>query len=87
MKRAETYEGWRNTFEKAGVRDIKIIKRTFQNEGVFHMIRDEGLMNILKIFSKYLGNSEVRNRMRLINKTIMKFTDYFGYGIYSFKKV
>jgi len=50
------------------------------------MIGDEGLVNTIRIFSKYLGNSEVRNRMKLINTTIRKFADYFGYGIYSFKK-
>ena len=86
MKRAETYEGWRITFEHAGVQDIRIIKRTFDSEGMLHMIGDEGLMNTIRILSRYLGNREVRKRMQLINATIKKFANYFGYGIYSFKK-
>ncbi len=50
MKRAETFEGWKNTFEKAGIQNVRIIQHTFKNEGVFHMMRDEGLMNTLRIF-------------------------------------
>ena len=86
MKRAETYDGWKKTFEKAGVQNVRIIERTFKNEGVFRMVRDEGIMNTLRIFSRYAGNRDVRKRMRLINATITKFTEYFGYGIYSFEK-
>lgn len=86
MRRAETYEGWKTTFETAGIRNVGIIKRTFKNGSLFDMLRDEGLVNSLRIFSRYVGNSDVRKRMQLINRTITGFADYFGYGIYSFQK-
>jgi len=42
--------------------------------------------NTARVFSKYLTNSEVRNRMRRINATFVDYPQYFGYGIYSFTK-
>ena len=86
MRKAETYEGWKEVFRKAGVPEVEIIKDTFRNSGVLHMLKDEGLANTMKILTRYIGNSEVRKRMRLINSAFAKYPQYFGYGIYSFAK-
>jgi hypothetical protein len=50
------------------------------------MLKDEGLANTMKILSRYIGNSDVRKRMKLINAAFTKYPQYFGYGIYSFTK-
>jgi ubiquinone/menaquinone biosynthesis C-methylase UbiE len=86
MRKAETYEGWREVFRKAGVQEVEIIRDTFKNSGVLHMLKDEGLANTMKILSRYIGNSDVRKRMKLINAAFTKYPQYFGYGIYSFTK-
>jgi ubiquinone/menaquinone biosynthesis C-methylase UbiE len=86
MRKAETYEGWKEVFRKAGVQEVEIIKDTFKNSGVLHMLKDEGLANTMKILSRYIGNSDVRKRMKLINAAFTKYPQYFGYGIYSFTK-
>ena len=53
---------------------------------VIDMLKDEGLLNTFKIFTKYLTNKEVRSRMMLISSTFRQYPDYFGYGVYSFSK-
>jgi ubiquinone/menaquinone biosynthesis C-methylase UbiE len=86
MKRAETYNGWKTTFAKAGVRDLKVQEYSFKNGSMIDMLKDEGLANTLKVFMKYLTNGEVRKRMRLIDVTFKQYPEYFGYGIYYFAK-
>jgi len=86
MRKAETYEGWKEVFRKAGVQEVEIIKDTFRNSGVLHMLKDEGLVNTMKILSRYIGNSDVRKRMKQISAAFRKYPQYFGYGIYSFTK-
>lgn len=86
MKRAETYEGWLVTFAKAGIAGVNGQAFGFKNGGFAEMLRDEGLRNTLGVLKKYVTNSEVRNRMRLIDRTFNEYPDYFGYGIYSFRK-
>jgi ubiquinone/menaquinone biosynthesis C-methylase UbiE len=86
MKRAETYDGWKATFQKAGVRNLDIKEYSFKNGSMLEMLSDEGITNSFKVFSKYLTNSEVRKRMNLINSTFKDYPEYFGYGIYSFCK-
>ena len=86
MRKAETYEGWKEVFRKAGVQEVDIIRNTFKNSGVLHMLKDEGLANTMKILLRYIGNSDVRKRMNLISEAFTKYPQYFGYGIYSFTK-
>jgi hypothetical protein len=49
-------------------------------------VQDEGLINSMKVFSRYLGDGDVRSRMRLIDRTFKEYPEFFGYGIYSFSK-
>jgi len=86
MKRAETYDGWKATFEKAGILEIKVQRYSFKNGSMMDMLKDEGLANTVKVFLKYLTKGEVRKRMRLIDSTFKQYPEYFGYGIYSFSK-
>ena len=86
MQRAETAPGWQATFQKAGISNLTTCTYPFENGGMFAMMKDEGLANTLKVFSKYLADSDVRRRMKLINATFREYPQYFGYGIYSFTK-
>ncbi|MFH2011230.1 MAG: methyltransferase domain-containing protein [Pseudomonadota bacterium] len=86
MKKAETYDGWKRTFEEAGISNVNVQEYTFKNSGFATMLKDEGLLNTIRVFQKYFTNAEVRRRMRLIDNTFKEYSNYFGYGIYSFKK-
>lgn len=86
MKKAETYEGWEKTFEKAGISEVHIQEHSFSNGGFLDILKDEGLVNTIKVFGKYFTRGEVRRRMNLIDATFKQYPDYFGYGIYSFRK-
>lgn len=86
MKRAETYRGWEETFKRAGISKVNVQEYSFDNGGFLAMLKDEGLLNSMRVFLKYLSNPEVRRRMGLINATFKRYPDYFGYGIYSFQK-
>ncbi len=86
MKRAETCEGWKATFAKAGVSGLRVSIYSFKNGGTLGIIKDEGVANSLRVLSRYVRNSDVRNRMRLIDRTFKEYPEYFGYGIYSFSK-
>lgn len=86
MKRAETGTGWEKTFRKAGVRNLKFNSYAFKNNGMIAMLKDEGLANSIRVFSRYLTNGEVRRRMSLIDRTFAEYPQYFGYGVYAFTK-
>ncbi len=86
MRKAETYEGWKEVFRMAGVQEVEIVRDTFRNAGFLHMLRDEGLANTMKILSRYIGDSDVRKRMKLISGAFAKYPQYFGYGTYTFTK-
>jgi ubiquinone/menaquinone biosynthesis C-methylase UbiE len=86
MKRADTYAGWQTTFSKAGISELDIGKYSFENGGIVDMLKDEGFVNTVRGFSKYLTNHEVRRRMKLINSTFKEYPQYFGYGTYCFSK-
>ncbi len=86
MKKAETYDGWKATFGRAGVRELTIQKYSFKNGGMMNTLKDEGLLSSLKVFSRFLTDANVRRRMSLIDATFKQYPEYFGYGTYSFVK-
>jgi ubiquinone/menaquinone biosynthesis C-methylase UbiE len=86
MNKAETYDGWKMTFQKAGIPNVNVQEYSFMNGGFAEMLKDEGLLNTIKVFHKYITNENVRRRMRLIDSTIKEYSTYFGYGVYSFRK-
>ena len=86
MKKAETFDGWKKTFYKAGIPNVNAQEYSFVSGGFAEMLKDEGLLNTIGVFHKYITNENVRRRMKLINTTIKEYSNYFGYGIYSFTK-
>lgn len=86
MKGAETYDGWLATFARAGIAGVNGQAFGFNSGSFAQMLRDEGLRNTLRVLKTYVTNNEVRNRMRLLDRTFNEYPDYFGYGIHSFRK-
>lgn len=50
--------------------------------GMRGMIADEGMVNTLRIMSRYMTNGRIRRRMKTMNKFFSDNSEYFGYGIY-----
>lgn len=86
MTKADTYDGWYNIFKDAGIVDLETYRYSFDNNSMIAMIKDEGIMNSLKVFKKYITDKEIRRRMNSIDNAFSKYADYFGYGIYVFQK-
>jgi hypothetical protein len=73
-------------FDEAGVKELQTLAYSQEFKGMRGMLADEGLVNAAKIMFRYLTNSRVRKRMKIMDKFFKEYDDYFGYGIYVGKK-
>lgn len=86
MTNVSTYEGWKETFEKAGIHNLVLKKGENVNGNYFDTLKDEGIINTVKIMFNSIKNREIRNRIKIMDKFFKDYSDYFGYGIYWFEK-
>ena len=86
LKNARTYEEWTKVFKKANIHDLVTIKGENITGNFFDTLKEEGLLNTLKIMFNSFKNSEIRNRMKEMGKFIEENHDYFGYGVYVIQK-
>jgi len=90
MEKAETFEGWRDIFAKAGITDLTVMEQPFRMsfdvKNMAAMIRDEGIANTLHIMRNYLARRDIRDRMNAISRIFGEHADFFGCGIYVFEK-
>lgn len=86
MTNDSNYEGWKKTFEKAGIHNLVLKKGENMNGNYFDTLKDEGIINTAKIMFNSIKNREIRNRIKIMDKFFKDYSDYFGYGIYLFEK-
>jgi len=86
MLGVETVEDWKRLFEDSGVKQLQISAHSQEFKGMRGMLSDEGLANSSKIMYRYLANSRIRKRMKIMDKFFKEHDQYFGYGIYVGKK-
>jgi len=86
MLGVETFEDWKRLFEDAGVKELQTSAYSQEFKGMWGMLADEGLVNAGKIMFRYLTNSRVSKRMKIMDKFFKENDQYFGYGIYVGKK-
>jgi ubiquinone/menaquinone biosynthesis C-methylase UbiE len=77
---------WNSLFIQSGSRNLRTLIYPMKFNGFPGMIKDEGLMNSVRVITKYLTNEKVRSRMVMMNKFFKKHEDIFGYGIYTMTK-
>ncbi|MCX6233962.1 MAG: methyltransferase domain-containing protein [Bacteroidetes bacterium] len=77
---------WNSLFIQSGARNLRTLIYPMKFNGFPGMIKDEGLMNSIRVITKYLTNEKVRSRMVMMNKFFKKHEDIFGYGIYTMTK-
>lgn len=86
LKNASTYKGWKKVFERASTYNLSVIKGENILSGFFDSLKDEGIVNTIRIMFNTIKNSEVRHRVNIMGKFIEDNHDYFGYGIYVIEK-
>lgn len=86
LKNAKTYEGWTNIFKKASTHELVTIKGEKITGNFFDTLKEEGILNTLKIMFNSFKSSEIRNRMKKMGEFIAENQSYFGYGVYVIEK-
>lgn len=86
LANASTYEGWKKVFESANTHNLVIIKGKTITSNFFETLKEEGILNTVKITFNSIRNSKIRNRLKIMDKFVKDYSDYFGYGIYVIEK-
>ena len=88
MTNVQTFDGWREIFSAAGIRDVNVIPLEFspRGGGLLAMLKDEGVSRTFRILRNISKNPEIKARMRTMRKYFEDYEEYFACGIYSFRK-
>ncbi len=86
-ERPETLAGWKNLFEKAGLKDVIIIDKSYLITGWRKdFMKKIGIITLLKIFLKIIKNWGVGG-LWIIRESVQIFeSEHLGYGIIVGKK-
>jgi ubiquinone/menaquinone biosynthesis C-methylase UbiE len=86
LTNARTYEGWKKIFQRANNHNLVIVKGKTITSNFFETIKEEGIVNTIKITFNSIKNREIRSRLKIRGKFVKDNSDYFGYGIYVIEK-
>jgi ubiquinone/menaquinone biosynthesis C-methylase UbiE len=86
MKNVDTFQGWENTFHRAGVTKMEVELFASPNSTLRGMLGSEGPANMGRVIWRYMTNKRVRDRMKTMNRFFEENAEYFGYGIYVARK-
>lgn len=86
LKNARTYDGWKKVFQKANSHNLVIIKGQTITSNFWETVKEEGILNTIKITFNTIKNREIRNRLNIMGEFVKSNSDYFGYGIYIIEK-
>jgi ubiquinone/menaquinone biosynthesis C-methylase UbiE/uncharacterized metal-binding protein len=77
-----TFEMYEDDIKNEGFEKVQTKRFDMQFRGMLGMLKDEGLVNGLKVAWKYLSSSKIRKRMIKLDKFFKTYPEYIGYGIY-----
>jgi ubiquinone/menaquinone biosynthesis C-methylase UbiE len=87
MLNVKTGDNWDKLFLDSGAQQLDTeINPMYFNRGFLGMIKDEGLINSIRVIRKYMMDKKIRTRMMTMNRFFKQNEDIFGYGIYTMKK-
>lgn len=86
LMNASTYEGWKKVFERASIGKLSVIKGENILGSFVDSLKEEGIVNTMRIMFKSIKSSEIRHRANIMGKFIKDNHNYFGYGIYVIEK-
>lgn len=84
MRNVQTYNGWRNLIFNPNLEEVKTCSYKMQSP---RLIKDEGICNAIRVMTKWMFNSKIRNKMNMVDNFFEENSDIFGYGIYVGRKV
>lgn len=86
LKNACTYEGWKKVFGRATINNLVVLKGKSITNNFLETLKDEGVVNTIKITLNSTINGKVRNRLEIMGKFVKENSEYFGYGVYVIQK-
>ena len=88
MANVQTFDGWRDFFSDAGIRKLNVISLDFdpRGGGFVSMLKDEGVLRTIRILRNISRSPEIKSRMQTMRKYFAEYRDYFGCGIFYFRK-
>ncbi len=86
LMNARTYDGWKKVFERANNHNLVIVKGKTITSSLFETLKEEGIVNTIKITFNSIINSEIRSRLKIMGNFVEEYSDYFGYGVYVIQK-
>ena len=84
IPRMMKFEEWETFFGSGRLTHLETLKYPMP-AGVGKLLKTEGIMNFLKIMFRMMTNSQHRKRMMKVQKTFSEYSDYFGYGLFTFQ--
>jgi len=88
MTNVQTFDGWRRIFSAAGIPEVKVVPLDFNPRGgrIFSLLKDECFFRTIRILRNISKNPEIKARLQTMRKYFKEYEDYFGCGIYYFRK-
>ena len=72
IARVKSYNGWENEFRKTGLKDLRIKQYSMESQNMFDMLLEEGFFDSLKILYRFMTNSDIRKRMKVLHNFFKK---------------
>ena len=86
MLNVKTSNNWEKLFIDSGAQQLETEIFSMDFNGFSGMIKDEGLINSIRVIKKYITDKKIQERMNTMNRFFKQHDDFFGYGIYTMKK-
>ncbi|MEW5771332.1 MAG: methyltransferase domain-containing protein [Pseudomonadota bacterium] len=83
---AELSRGWIAHLEAAGLVEAQAEEHPFTAATPYQILREEGLVNTLRIMWRVLSDPEINMRLSAMSEMFRKCPEYFSYGIYTARK-
>lgn len=83
MLNVRTSSGWNRLFSESGAKSLDFEIHPMYFNGFKGMIKDEGIVNTIRVMKKYMMDKKIRTRMKTMNRFFKQNEDIFGYGIFT----
>ena len=74
---------WQAAMQSAGLKPTNCETHEFTDMTPYQMLREEGLLKMVKIMWRVLRNPELNMRLSAVSSYFSTYPGYFGYGIYT----
>lgn len=77
-----TFDQWEKILNVDDIRQVQVLKFDMSFRGLIGMLKDEGIINGIKVMYRYMLYPKIRNRMKKLDNFFRSYPEYIGYGIY-----